>query len=1060
MQIPADLWSNPRPELLVEILERRQLDRAVLAQSPLFGQIDGTDFVRVKEIGRIQSADELLEERVSPHRCAEDLLAGVYGIGVSLAYLVIGKPNEIAIYLGLREAAKYGGRGDTLLHNALSGLSPGIRLDDRPEETRRLGQKLRDAGFFAHQGMMTGIPSLKQPAEHAPPECPWDRLLRGLCSEVWGCFVLAKSVEMHETIQTAQLVSEGWRLYSFHAREQLQKGPGVTVEVEGGPAYEALELLKRTRERIEIGKAEGMWKVKVHFFSPSEMSVRKMASLLRSAFAGEESRPEPIRTLPCSSGGSSSPEQPVTVLNSRELAILIQLPQEEKPGYAVRELARFDVALSDRPIQQAVTVGRVMDYRKDTGNVYAIERTDLAKHALVAGVTGSGKTNTCFHLLDQVWQRSKGVPFLVIEPAKTEYRDLLKAKDEQGRLIFPGLRVFTLGNEQVAPFRLNPFEFEILDEEHGVHVQTHIDHLKSVFNASFVLYAPMPYVLERCLHEVYRDRGWDLATGVNGRVPRARGALPPDVFPTVTDLYGKIAEVVNALGYEERIRMDVKAALETRINSLRIGGKGLMLDTRQSVPMKELLARPTVLELESIGDDDEKAFVIGLLLTRLHEHRVAQAKQWKTQGRKPLALQHVTVIEEAHRLLRHVPIEAHPEVANVRGKAVETFANMLAEIRAYGEGVIVAEQIPAKLAPDVIKNTNLKVLHRLVAEDDRQLVGGTMNLDKAQKRFVTTLNTGQAAVFAEGDDRPFLVAVDEHLATKSKGEVADQDIVVLMRSFCTSCVYDPYLACPKHCRAMAANAERCPHHIRDCASSIAAHPTVQSALGVWVLSVVEDEKQFIGRYPWLRDAMRRLMGGNSRSEKDLLLCAIIQGVDVLLDRRARQYGWLLNVTNSMNGWLVDMVADLVREHDEQDSEGCRVIRDRHREALQRLSKAYQQQCRRDLGPYPGCIPCTRKCLYRYEVERVARDEPMQQRLIGILQSNHGQDDESDRDRLMWQLLSKHCLEAATLAIKTDSKVSLTRVALCYAAQVGPALGFGFAAQQRLVDNLVMLMRER
>lgn len=1050
MNIPADLWSNPRPELLIEVLERRQLDRAVLAQSPLFGQIDGTDFVRVKEIGRIQAADKLLDERVSPYRCAEDLLAGLYGLGVTLAYLVVGEPNEIAVYLGLREAAKYGQQGDTLLHSALSGLLPGVRLDDSREETYRLGQRLQDASHFAHQGTMTGIPSLKQSAEGVPPKCAWDQLLRALYGEAWGCFVLAKPVKMQQIVQTAYLVSEGRRLYSFHAREQMQKGPGVTAEVEGGPAHDALELVKRTQERLEIAKAEGMWKTEIHFFAPNEVTVKKMSSLLRSAFAGEASRPEPIRVHLCSSGGNGSTEQPTTLLTSRELATLIQLPQGEKPGYMVRELAHFDVALPEHRIKQAVTVGQVLDDTKETGNAYAIDRADLAKHALIAGVTGSGKTNTCFYLLDQIWQRGRGIPFLVIEPAKTEYRDLVKVKDEQGRLIFPELRVFTLGSEQGAPFRLNPFEFEILDEQHGIHVQTHIDHLKSVFNASFILYAPMPYVLERCLHEVYRDRGWDLATSVNRRVPRVRGALPPEAFPTVTDLYNKIAEVVDSLGYEERIRMDVKAALETRINSLRIGGKGLMLDTRQSVPIKDLLARPTVLELESIGDDDEKAFVIGLLLTRLYERRVAQAKQWRTKGRKLPAFQHVTVIEEAHRLLKYVPLEAHPEVANVRGKAVETFANMLAEIRAYGEGVIVAEQIPAKLAPDVIKNTNLKVLHRLVAEDDRRLMGGAMNLDEAQKRFVTTLNTGQAAVFAEGDDGPFLVAVSEHPATMTKGQVADQDVATLMQSFCTGGVYDPYMACPKHCQAMAANAGRCPHHVRDRARSIADHPSVQGAFAVWVLSTVEDLEQFIRGYPLLRDTMRRLMAGKPKDERDVLLCAIIQGAELFFERKMRQYDWLLNVANSMKAWFLSAATELVYEYQDENPESNQRILDHHRDTLERFSKGYQQQCRRDVGPYPSCAPCARKCLYRYEVQHVVDDRLLTKSLVRTLRSD--QDDER-----MWQQIRQICLQAARQAVTVEDEDILKRVAICYAAQIGAALGFGAAGQERLARNVARVL---
>jgi DNA helicase HerA-like ATPase len=109
-----------------------------------------------------------------------------------------------------------------------------------------------------------------------------------------------------------------------------------------------------------------------------------------------------------------------------------------------------------------------------------------------------------------------------------------------------------------------------------------------------------------------------------------------------------------------------------------------------------------------------------------------------------------TVFEEAHRLLKNVNTEVGTEDANTKGQAVETFTNMLAEIRAYGQGALIAEQIPTKLTPDAIKNTNLKIMHRIVAEDDRDVMGGAMNITEAQKRQVTALRSGQAVVYAEG----------------------------------------------------------------------------------------------------------------------------------------------------------------------------------------------------------------------------------------------------------------------------------------------------------------------
>ena len=357
-------------------------------------------------------------------------------------------------------------------------------------------------------------------------------------------------------------------------------------------------------------------------------------------------------------------------------------------------------------------------------------------------MTGSGKTNTCFGILEQVWDGGRGVPFLVVESAKAEYRNLAHLPGMEG------LKVFTIGDETASPLRINPFEVPP-----GILVQTHIDYLKSLFSAAFVLYPPMPYVLEQGLREVYCDRGWDLARNVN-----RRGSVSPRRFPTLSDLVAKVRDVVDRMGYDERISMDVKAGLVARLDQLRSGGgKGPMLDTRSSIPAAILFGSPCVLELKQLVDDDEKAFVIGLMLIRLYEYyEGGEGRSTPSKG----GLRHVTLIEEAHRLLRNVSTEQGGEVAaNPKGRAIEVFANILSEIRAYGEGFVIAEQVPVKLVPDALKNTNLKLVHRLVADDDRKAVGGTMNLTESQTRHLMTLGRGQAVAYAEGMRKSVLVTV-------------------------------------------------------------------------------------------------------------------------------------------------------------------------------------------------------------------------------------------------------------------------------------------------------------
>jgi hypothetical protein len=387
------------------------------------------------------------------------------------------------------------------------------------------------------------------------------------------------------------------------------------------------------------------------------------------------------------------------------------LPREEVPGVRLTPMADFGL---NPPTSSGFSLGQVISRGEILPDRFYITPKSLTKHTFITGITGSGKTNTCLALLRAAYEREK-VPFLVIEPAKTEYRILL-ADPVMGR----DLQVFTLGDETTSPFRLNPFQFA-----RGYPLLTHIDLLKSVFNASFPMYASMPYILEEALLDVYTDRGWDLSRSTNRYIDASRDDYVP-YLPTLEDLYRQIDVVVERKKYGMQLSMDISAALKARIKSLLVAGKGAMLNTRNSYPLDLLFGRPSVMELKNVGDDAEKAFLMALLLINLYEY-------CETARHYGGGLQHVTLIEESHRLLKNIPPSVSAESANPRGKAVEMFSDILAEIREYGEGFIIVDQVPAKLTPDVLKNTNLKILHRIVAEDDRESVGNAMNLSKEQK---------------------------------------------------------------------------------------------------------------------------------------------------------------------------------------------------------------------------------------------------------------------------------------------------------------------------------------
>lgn len=1050
-------------QTLIDHLERRMLDGVQPPATPIWGQLDATRFVRVTGLAAFWEQDK--RETCRFEQYMEDLVTGFHGQQVPFVSLILGQRQQLQLYVGVQGAI------DVLL-TALRGTFPAIELSDQAVD--KVGSALRQTAFFNHFGRLTGIPTLKagHDPKHEGQVQQIERLLRGLYGQEWGYLVVARPVQENWVTDMARQGFEQIRQVSALVKKSVRIDANTTSEQIDRQAQYCVELLEKNMERLTLGKAQGMWQVEVYFFAANEGTLNKCKALLKAIFAGEKSIPDPLRTFNCVPSGAITAHDPfVTLLNSHELSILTQLPREEMPGYAVREYARFGVdastlipltsthfgSIGGKPVLPApasllvsslsvsspsssaaevISIGKILDGSVPTGNWYTVARADLAKHGLVVGVTGGGKTNTIFYLLDKLWNKGQGgVPFLVIEPAKTEYRDLRTAPG------FDHLRIFTLGDERWAPFRLNPFEFEIADVEHRIHVQTHIDYLKNLFNAAFILYAPMPYVLETCLHEIYQDKGWDLTTSQNRRLPLQQRGKEAQwaLFPTLTELYDKVDEVVDRLGYEERIQMDVKAGLKARLGSLRLGGKGLMLDVRHSIPMRELLSQPTVLEFERIGNDDEKAFIMGLLLTRLYEFRVVQAMS--THKQPPL--QHVTVIEEAHRLLKNVPTDVGTEEANVKGQSVETFANMLSEIRAYGQGVLIAEQVPTKLATDAIKNTNLKIMHRIVAEDDREVMGGTMNLDERQQRHVSTLRTGQAVVYAEGADKPFLVKVYNFKGGNIKGRLRDKQLQGVMQPFFAQYarLYEPVAGYNQYIRAYGEPVSE----IRDLAFMILNHHNFAASFSRYFLSLIEEPRQAVYGYHQLIKLTTQAVRLMPKQVKSVALYVILQALASLLEERARRYGWYYNIVETIRQQLAAILCDIALNFANQQHI-LNTLVSRHEGTLRTISQQYQQLCQNAPIPYVGCAFCTKPCLYRYDVAPLMKDRRL----------NHDFKDAVKRaqsDQQLWQNLAQLSLDAAKRVVQGVSKPVLNSVAICYAAQIGPSQEWSSTSQKNLVKNI-------
>jgi DNA helicase HerA-like ATPase len=513
--------------------------------------------------------------------------------------------------------------------------------------------------------------------------------------------------------------------------------------------------LERTQARYrELTKARtsGVWSVRILVGGLDEASVHRTAALLCSASDLEDvpyvmtpgGRPTGLAECLTAEAATEDGRSPF-IASSEFLASVARPPARELPGIRTVSPLVFDVTPESGfgSGSDHIVLGSVLDESLMPVDELRIPYGTLNRHAFVCGATGSGKSQTSRNLLEVLSRGPHPVPWLVVEPAKAEYARMAGRLGPEG-----GVLVIRPGDLASPPASLNP-----LEPEAGFPLQSHADLVRALFLAAFEANEPFPQVLSAAMLRCYQDAGWDLVTGEPrpSLKPRFRddeaGEPVRPRYPTLGELQSAAREVVDNIGYGKEVAADVRGFVDVRIGSLRGGTPGRFFEGGHPLDIGGLLRRNVVLELEPITSDQDKAFLMGAVLIRIVEHlRV------RDQFEKAAGLRHVLLIEEAHRLLKNV---AEGQAA----AAVELFASLLAEIRAYGEGVVVVEQIPAKIVPDVIKNTALKVMHRLPARDDRYAVGATMNLTEEQSEAVVAFPPGVAAVTVDGADRPLLVRV-------------------------------------------------------------------------------------------------------------------------------------------------------------------------------------------------------------------------------------------------------------------------------------------------------------
>lgn len=411
---------------------------------------------------------------------------------------------------------------------------------------------------------------------------------------------------------------------------------------------------------------------------------------------------------------------PAVLVSSSELSIQAGIPQKSVPGVAVVKYSTFarEVLYSDKLscFENEINLGNIYHLGFNEDNKVNLNVNSLASHTFITGSTGSGKSNAVYHMISELSKRS--IKFLVIEPAKGEYKNVFGNQKD--------VKVFGSNPYYTDMLRINPFSFH-----ESIHVLEHIDRLIDIFNVCWPMYAAMPAILKEAIEKAYVLSGWDLDLSIN--------AYDKKIYPSFIDVLYCLRNIIDSSDFSEEVKSNYTGALVTRVKSLTNGITGRIFSSNE-ISNEELFDSNVIVDLSRIGSSETKSMIMGILVMKLAEYRASSSVMNNE-------LKHVTVLEEAHNILKRTSTEQVSESANLIGKSVEMLSNSIAEMRTYGEGFIIVDQSPSAVDMSAIRNTNTKIILRLPEYSDREVVGKAASLNDSQIEELSKLHTGVAAVY-------------------------------------------------------------------------------------------------------------------------------------------------------------------------------------------------------------------------------------------------------------------------------------------------------------------------
>ncbi len=608
------------------------------------------------------------------------------------------------------------------------GFNAGVNFAQSTTVSESLGKNEGILRTFVNYGIKHTLDNL---------ELQVKRLEESAALGLWdfAAYVISKSSDIANNVaHTYMALTQGDSSYLSESAVNLWRADLSTeTEPEGGDKEELNEVRKRNdlREREK---------------EQAKVIRTGLSRLQHPEFCLCEGVPDEYLLYPTCVTATAS-------ISGKELAHAMNFPGKSICGLPVIEAASFGRNVSSyNKIEEDLNLGNIYHMHIEDKHVPVnISRSSLTSHVFVTGSTGTGKTNTIAKLIHRVCleKTEDNVPkFLIVEPAKGEYKSLLGG--------YPSVKVYGTNPKLNELLRINPFSFP-----KNITVSEHIDRLVEIFNVCWPMYAAMPAILKDAIISAYEIAGWDIDNSTN--------LIRNDLFPGFVDVMEQVKVIVSRSEYSSDTRGDYSGALLSRLKSLTngINGQIFCMDARTD---EELFESNVIVDLSRVGAVETKSLIMGILMLKLQEYRLSEKKP----DRK--TLEHITVLEEAHNLLRRTSLEQSAESSNLLGKSVEMITNAIAELRAFGEGFVIVDQAPGLLDMGVIRNTNTKIIHKLPDQSDRELVGKSAGLNDAQIMELSKLEQGVAAIYQNDWTEAVLCKVDEFKKSgkmESKGNDSD-----------------------------------------------------------------------------------------------------------------------------------------------------------------------------------------------------------------------------------------------------------------------------------------------